>query len=1127
MPQVIAAAVAYLIPATAATAVTVAATAVSYATLIGYAATIGASIAYGSAQSAKMRNALASLSSDQGRNVMSRDPLASRRGVYGQVPLSGPILFMHTTGAKNEFLHVVVGLAGHQCEELGNITFPNDEAVPLDGSGNATGKYAGFFTVKKHLGSTTQTYDTDLAAATGLWTSAHRLRGIAYLYLKFKYSADLFPNGMPIVKCLVKGKKLYDPREVTHDPNDPTTWAWSDNSALCTADYLNDKAFGRGIPWSRIVTAEVAAEANICDELKTLADASTEKQFTCNGTFNADQDALPDIVGSMAGRVIETGGIWSIAAGAYRTVTAPTFTDDDLLGAFSVQTRSSMRDTFNGVKGTFFSPENQWTPSDFPAVTGKLAATAVASGDKVTILTVGTTDFTLIGAANNSVGTTFTATGAGTGTGYVDPYQGQDNGNRKWKDIALPFTTSPSAAQRISKIDLKRGRQQIVITALYKLKAFQLRCCDTIKITRAVLGWTDKQFEVMDWALQVIMEGDNLCLGILITAKETASTVYDWNNGEETTVDDALNTTLPDPSVVPTPVVTLLTDSTTVIVQPDGTVQPRIKATWLTANNIFVEEGGKAEIEYKLSTDADSQYRLWLEVRGDMLQEYITDVKVGLQYYIRIRWRNQLGVRGAYSTPVLSSAVAGDPNAPAAGTNFTAVAKPGYVLLDWDPSVTNSVNEYVVERSTVSAIAGFAAIAQTPNSQYEDPDVVAGTTYWYRVKARTRSEQDSSYFAPASSVVALNAAVGAAVPGAAGTVTDNGGDDTYDATDGSVFAIKSVDVPGLPTNALWQNVLMRVTGSDQWEIVAQLKNASADLKDLDDLSPGVSYDVALQAWSAAGASAVTAGFTFTAATKTDPPDTIVSGACTKDSSAPAVKSDLSAVLFGSRVSWTPPSNKDIAYYEVKVVSTNNPLSTVYTWYDFEDSTFSGVVKVPYGKTSVMMYSASLGGGAFAFVRAVNTSGVGAVWFNVGQCNAVGSAVQALGTAALRNIGTGGGTAAAGDDSRFTNSRQCNNSFDSASTARTNLGVRTGDHVPTLSGGAPTEQTTHNHAIGTAQNHVLVQVVATSGFALNNIAATFDFAAGGNDANNCVIFVYTLDGTNLPNQAIRFLIHYLP
>jgi hypothetical protein len=38
-------------------------------------------------------------------------------------------------------------------------------------------------------------------------------------------------------------------------------------------------------------------------------------------------------------------------------------------------------------------------------------------GDTYTIFTVGTTDFTLIGATSNTVGVAFTATGAGTGTG--------------------------------------------------------------------------------------------------------------------------------------------------------------------------------------------------------------------------------------------------------------------------------------------------------------------------------------------------------------------------------------------------------------------------------------------------------------------------------------------------------------------------------------------------------------------------------------------------------------------------------------------------------------------------------------------------------------------------------------
>jgi len=52
-------------------------------------------------------------------------------------------------------------------------------------------------------------------------------------------------------------------------------------------------------------------------------------------------------------------------------------------------------------------------------ITGVLA-TAIASGDDCVIASVGTTDFTAIGASANTVGIRFTATGAGTGDGTVD-----------------------------------------------------------------------------------------------------------------------------------------------------------------------------------------------------------------------------------------------------------------------------------------------------------------------------------------------------------------------------------------------------------------------------------------------------------------------------------------------------------------------------------------------------------------------------------------------------------------------------------------------------------------------------------------------------------------------------------
>ena len=51
--------------------------------------------------------------------------------------------------------------------------------------------------------------------------------------------------------------------------------------------------------------------------------------------------------------------------------------------------------------------------------TAVIAAAAAARGTVYTIVTLGTTDFRLIGAITNTLGVTFTATGAGTGTGTI------------------------------------------------------------------------------------------------------------------------------------------------------------------------------------------------------------------------------------------------------------------------------------------------------------------------------------------------------------------------------------------------------------------------------------------------------------------------------------------------------------------------------------------------------------------------------------------------------------------------------------------------------------------------------------------------------------------------------------
>ena len=944
-PPVIAGAIAYAAYGTAAYGALVATPLIfgaSIATLTGYAVTIGASVAYSSAQSAKARRALGSASVDQGRTVMARDAIGPRRLIYGQTLVSGNIVFMHTTGTKNEYLHLVVVLAGHEVEELGDIYF-GDELIPLSGNAS-TGRTAGYVRINKKRGVAGDVADADLVSETaGIWTSAHKLSGCAYIVARLQWSADIFPNGIPAIKCVVKGKKVYDPRS--------GLTAYSANSALCVADFLADPTWGKGVAQSRIRSADLIEAANTCDEDVTLADATTENRYETHGTVNSNQDPnaiLLDLTGAMAGCVVDTGGTWTVRAGAHRTSTV-TLTDGDLMGGFSVQPRQSRQDSFNRIRGVYVSSDNQWAPADLPALSNAT-------------------------------------------------YKAADGGVWLDRDVQLNFTSSSATGQRLLKIELERGRQQITCSGVYSLKAMQLMPGDTVAITRASLGWTAKLFSVVGWTFQLMGENESVSVGVSLELQETAAGVWDWANGEETTEDLAPNTTLPNPFTVSAPSLTLLTNSTTVTIQPDGTVQPRLKVSWATPNNIHVESGGTVEVEFKKTADTD--YTVWSAVRGNALFDYILDVKVGVQYDVRVRFCNNAGVRGAYTTAT-SSAVVGDTTVPnGVAATISATARAGFIDLQWTPSTSGTVNEYFIYRSIVSAVAGFALLAQTANSQYQDSSATAGTTYWYYVVAQSVSginSADSSVvtaaaiFAPNGVVPSNPTAPAQPSPAVAGT---------EDASDGSVFAKVTLEIPAMPAGAVWQNLLYRRTGAGDWMVAAQYKNTVAltvalgTAMRLDDLSPGLGYDIALQAWNGAGGSSIVPGTSFTASTKTAAsslPTSVIPHA--PSSSYPVAAHYFGATQeYSSLITFTPSASKDVEVYEFGINTTAG-----------QDPTQSGgftFASVPSGATSVQ-YNTIVLVAQYLWYRAKNVSGVWTAWADSGY-NMNGYVAIPAGTMSAQN-----------------------------------------------------------------------------------------------------------------------------
>ena len=431
-----------------------------------------------------------------GYNISGIASAADHQIIYGQTRVGGVIVFKEVTD-NNKFLHVVYAMAGHICEEVSKI-YLNGEELTIDGNNfvTAPSKYVDgsdkFIRVKIHLGDQT-TGDSDLVSESSKWTSDHKLRNITYIYVRYEFQADAFPNGEPSLTALIKGKKLYN-------VNTGAT-AWSDNTALVIRDYLTN-SYGLSIPTADLDDTAFASAQTVCDTTVNLAASlggGTQSKYTVNGALTTNvnpRTVLEKLVASMAGIMWYSQGKWRVKAGSY-TSPVITLTEDDLRGNLAIQTRQSRRDNFNVVRGKFRGAETNFQNTDYPEIRSS------------TFLSI-------------------------------------DNNEENIIDLELPFTNTSSMAQRIAKIALFKNRQQIVVKGTFSMKALQVQVGDTVQLTNSRLGFSAKTFEVQNWVFTPDVEQG---LNIDLTLREISSAVFDWN-AEETQFETD-NTTLLDPFSVP------------------------------------------------------------------------------------------------------------------------------------------------------------------------------------------------------------------------------------------------------------------------------------------------------------------------------------------------------------------------------------------------------------------------------------------------------------------------------------------------------------------------------------------------------------------------------------------------
>jgi len=645
-----------------------------------------------------------------------RQPLTPRRMVFGEVRTSGPYAFIGSSD-DNEFLHMIIVTSSHEVEEVGEVWINEDSITDdmLDANGDVTtGKYyvgsTAYIRIKKMTGATDQAaLQNMIDAFPDDWTTSHRLRGCSYLYVRLKYNTDVFPGGIPVISSWLKGYKTYDSRTDTS--------YWHHNPMMILRSYLRDTDLGISISDTKFNDDATDSGANTCEEFVatteiaetvSAVDASTdiisldntilqfqtgdrvqvssdtsggipagisaatnyyvivyqrkdtariklassyanaiagtavnitdegsgtititknaEPRYNGGGIIDSDiepQEAITGILSAMAGKALYTGGKWTLTAGAYQTPTL-SYDESDLVSGYVVNTKISRRDRFNRVIGTYTSQLNNGQPADYPPVT-------------------------------NST------------------YQTED-GEQIDRNYDLPFTQRPHMAQRLAKIALEQARQEITFSAKFKLTAFKFQIGDNILLSITRMGWTNKAFEVVDWSYNEEIKDGAVTPYIEVKLKETASTVYDWNNGEETAVDPAPNTSFPDVLNVGEPGAPVIVESL-YSSRNGGGVKALATVTCTASTDAFVE---RYQFRYKLNTD--TEYITLAETT--VPKQEIFDIPPGV-YEFGVRAINALGVKSDWVTTspqeiyVLSAAPED-----IAGLNIQAISS--LALLRWN-----------------------------------------------------------------------------------------------------------------------------------------------------------------------------------------------------------------------------------------------------------------------------------------------------------------------------------------------------------------------------------------------------------------------------------------------------------
>ena len=522
--------------------------------------------------------------------------------IYGERLVGGSRVFVESSGTDNEFLYIALVLSEGEINDITEILI-DDQAVTWSGDladntqvtvNSSDANYykdgVSLVTVEPHYGTDGQSASSLLSGLSS-WGSNHKLSGLCYLALKFKWNQDVW-GGMPKVQAKIQGKKVktYNASLVEQ------TASYQTNPAWCILDYLTNTRYGKGLTTNEIDLQSFYDASQVCEtQVTPYSGGSNINIFDCNTAVDTSRsliDNLRELIKGCRGYIPYTQGKYSLVIETTGTASI-TLTEDDIIGGYGLAIPTK-NEKYNRVIASFVNPEKNYQVDEvqFPPIDDS----GLPSADQHATMKNADGGFLLEGR------------------------------------FQFPTLTSKYQAEEMAEVILRRSREAIGLSLNVTFKGYELNIGDIVNVTHSSIGFSAKPFRILGMTF-------NQDFTVSLTLVEHQNSHYTW--ATKVQAPTVPSTTLPNPFTVQPPASVTLDD--TLVEYNDGTVIVALDVSIGASPDSFVDY---YQVEYKLSTDSD--YIIYAQ--GSGLNHRVLNVIDQKVYDVRVKAVSTLGISSTYVT---------------------------------------------------------------------------------------------------------------------------------------------------------------------------------------------------------------------------------------------------------------------------------------------------------------------------------------------------------------------------------------------------------------------------------------------------------------------------------------------